>query len=165
MYNLIAWHHGRTSCVLVNQAGEHVGAVVGYCVPATPAVWFVWQVAVRPDHRHQGLGLRMLEHVVRRLKADGVTALQTTITPGNAASRALFSRLAAKHRGVMSISPFLPVGSCGEGRDAEDLYTIVWPEGREHPAAATTTTSTSAAAPAPAAHPTVAAPVVPADDK
>ncbi len=130
MYNLVAWHHTRTSVVLVDAKGEYVGAVVGYLVPASPKVLFIWQVGVRADHRHQGLALRMLEHLIVRLKPDGVNALQTTISPKNLPCRGLFRQLAAKHGGAMTVSPFLTEGSCGEGRDPEDLITIVWPEGR-----------------------------------
>ncbi len=130
MYNLVAWHHARTSVVVTTPAGEYVGAVIGYRVPATPAVWFVWQVGVHPEHRHRGLAVRMLEHVVRRLKADGVTALQATVSPGNAPSLGTFRALAARHHGALTVAPFLPAEACGPGRAAEDLVTIVWPEGR-----------------------------------
>jgi L-2,4-diaminobutyric acid acetyltransferase len=128
MYNLVAWHHARTSAVVTTPDGTYVGTVVGYRVPATPAVWFVWQIGVHPEHRGRGLAVRMLEHVARRLRADGVTALQATVCPSNRASLRTFEALAARNRGVLSVAPFLPAEACGPGREAEDLVTIVWPD-------------------------------------
>ena len=42
--------------------------------------------------RGQGLALKMLLALVERLRPTGVSRLETTISPGNAASEALFKK-------------------------------------------------------------------------
>lgn len=81
--------------------GELVGFISGYRPPNRPGTLFIWQVAVDPSQRGQGLALRMLLALTERLAAQGVRYLETTISPDNAASQALFTkafnRLNANH--------------------------------------------------------------------
>jgi L-2,4-diaminobutyric acid acetyltransferase len=70
------------------------GFVAGYRPPRTPHVQFVWQVCVAPGERGRGLAGRMLRELLRRAAAEGVRELRATVTPGNAASLALFRGLA-----------------------------------------------------------------------
>lgn len=70
--------------------GNLVGFISGYRPPARPDTLFVWQVAVDSSMRGQGLALRMLLALIARVAANGVRFLETTISPDNAASQALF---------------------------------------------------------------------------
>ena len=79
-----------TAIAAENAQGELVGFISGYCPPARPDTLFVWQVAVDSSMRGQGLALRMLLALVARLAPHGVQYIETTITPDNAASQALF---------------------------------------------------------------------------
>ncbi|WP_341707139.1 diaminobutyrate acetyltransferase [Halopseudomonas sp.] len=72
--------------------GDLVGFISGYRPPARPDTLFVWQVAVDSRMRGQGLALKMLLGLVERLRPEGVTRLETTISPGNDASEALFKK-------------------------------------------------------------------------
>lgn len=72
--------------------GDLVGFISGYRPPARPDTLFVWQVAVDSRMRGQGLALKMLLALVERTRAVGVTRLETTISPGNDASEALFKK-------------------------------------------------------------------------
>lgn len=77
--------------------GRLVGFISGYCPPARPDTLFVWQVAVDSSLRGQGLALRMLLALTARVAAErGVRYLETTISPDNAASQALFRRAFAR---------------------------------------------------------------------
>lgn len=76
--------------------GRLVGFISGYCPPARPDTLFVWQVAVDPALRGQGLALRMLLALVARVAGQGVRYLETTISPDNAASQALFRKAFAR---------------------------------------------------------------------
>ena len=79
-----------TAIAAENTDGDLVGFISGYRPPARPDTLFVWQVAVDSSMRGQGLALRMLLTLVERVAAQGVRFIETTITPGNAASQALF---------------------------------------------------------------------------
>ncbi len=80
-----------TAIAAENAQGELVGFISGYCPPARPDTLFVWQVAVDSSMRGQGLALRMLLALIKRVAAgQGVRYLETTISPDNSASQALF---------------------------------------------------------------------------
>lgn len=82
----------QTSIAAENSEGQLVGFISGYCPPARPDTLFVWQVAVAPELRGQGLALRLLLTLTRNAADQGVRFLETTISPSNKASQALFAR-------------------------------------------------------------------------
>lgn len=94
--NLLQCDHFAQTCVLAERAAEVVGWISAYRLPADPGTLFVWQVAVSPEVRGEGLGRRMLDALLDRPACQGVTRLQTTITDENAPSRALFEGLAER---------------------------------------------------------------------
>src|SRR5690606_4108344 len=61
-----------------------------------PDTLFVWQVAVDASMRGQGLALRMLLALTTRVAKQGVRHLETTISPSNGASQALFKKAFAR---------------------------------------------------------------------
>ena len=81
-----------TSIAAENDDGELVGFISGYCPPARPDTLFIWQVAVDDRMRGQGLALSMLLELISRTANHGVRWLETTISPGNTASEALFAK-------------------------------------------------------------------------
>jgi diaminobutyrate acetyltransferase len=80
-----------TAMAAENAQGELVGFISGYCPPSRPDTLFVWQVAVDSSMRGQGLALRMLLALIARVaREQGARYLETTISPDNGASQALF---------------------------------------------------------------------------
>lgn len=93
-YLLLARDFADTS--VVAKAGAAVlGFITGYRRPVAPTTLLVWQVAVDAMARGRGLGGRMLDALVERVV--GVTHVETTITPSNSASIALFTGFARRH--------------------------------------------------------------------
>jgi L-2,4-diaminobutyric acid acetyltransferase len=86
--------HFADSCIIAEYDGAIAGWVSGYRPPSEPDSFFVWQVAVAPAARGQRLGGRMIEALLDRPSADGVTHLITTVTEDNGPSWALFEGLA-----------------------------------------------------------------------
>jgi diaminobutyrate acetyltransferase len=82
---------------VAEQQGRICGFVSAYRKPADPTVLFVWQVAVGPQVRGRGLGKQLLTALLARPACLGVTQLETTITPSNSASNALFAWLARRY--------------------------------------------------------------------
>lgn len=77
--------------------GQLVGFISGYRPPSRPDTLFVWQVAVDASMRGQGLALRMLMALIARVAREHeVRYLETTISPDNGASQALFKKAFAK---------------------------------------------------------------------
>ena len=112
------------SSVVADVDGRAVGFVTGFVRAESPDTLFVWQVAVDSSQRGKGIAGRMLDDLLDRLAPEGVTQLETTISPDNEASIALFTAL-ARRRGVsISKQGLFSPKDFPDGHEAEDLYTI-----------------------------------------
>ncbi|MCB1679654.1 MAG: diaminobutyrate acetyltransferase [Halioglobus sp.] len=99
--NLLQCSHFADTSVAAETDGELVGFISAYRVPERRDTLFVWQVAVGASARGRGLASRMLAHIVERPACRDIRWLETTITPDNRASHALFQRFAsAFHAGL-----------------------------------------------------------------
>lgn len=94
-YLLVGEHFGRTS-VIAEIDGRLAGFISAYCLPDKPDTIFVWQVGVADAGRGRGIATRMLLQILRRSTCAHVSYLDTTISPSNTASMALFRGLARK---------------------------------------------------------------------
>ncbi|MCP5150759.1 MAG: diaminobutyrate acetyltransferase [Ectothiorhodospiraceae bacterium] len=93
--NLLQCTHFATTCALARRRDDVVGWVSGYLPPDKTSTYFLWQVAVRDDARGQRLPLRLVRDILARPVCREVRYLETTITPDNSASWALFESIAA----------------------------------------------------------------------
>lgn len=91
---LLLTHHFADTCILARAGERAIGFISAYRPPGRGATLFVWQVAVAPAARGQGLAGRMLRALLQRQELRGVTRIETTVSPSNAASRAVFQKLA-----------------------------------------------------------------------
>uniref|UniRef100_UPI00356615C3 GNAT family N-acetyltransferase n=1 Tax=Pontibacterium sp. TaxID=2036026 RepID=UPI00356615C3 len=90
-----------------------------------PETLFIWQVAVGRNARGMGLGSQMLQQLLGRKELAAVTHLETTITEDNAASWALFTRLAKHFNASLERSPmFDRVTHFNDEHDTELLVRI-----------------------------------------
>lgn len=94
--NLLQCTHFSATSVAAELNDDIVGFVSGYIQPDKPDTLFIWQVAVGEKARGQGLAGRMLRDILARAACDQVKFIETTITPDNRASWALFESLANK---------------------------------------------------------------------
>lgn len=94
--NLLQCDHFAQTSVIALELGNVVGFVSGYCIPERPDTLFVWQVAVDESQRGTGLATTMLRHILGRSELSEVTFLETTITPDNKGSWALFTRFSER---------------------------------------------------------------------
>ena len=100
--NLLQCTHFAQTCIIAESADSNptlCGFISGYLVPNEPQQLFIWQVAVATHARGQGLATRMLDELLSHPVCAATTYLQTTITPSNDASWALF-RSFARSRGT-----------------------------------------------------------------
>ncbi|MCV7384026.1 GNAT family N-acetyltransferase [Mycolicibacter longobardus] len=100
------------------------GFVTGYRRPDQPETLMVWQVAVNAAHRGAGLAGRMLDHLATTLVPEGVTHLETSITPDNTASRRLFGAFARRWDAALECSELFGGGLFPESHLAEELFRI-----------------------------------------
>lgn len=92
--NLLQCTHFADTCRLAELDGEVVGWVSGYLPPSDPETLFIWQVAVSPAARGRGLARQLIQELLLDEPCRHVRRLEATITPGNAASWALFRSVA-----------------------------------------------------------------------
>ncbi|MBW8740913.1 MAG: diaminobutyrate acetyltransferase [Streptomyces turgidiscabies] len=133
-YSYLLWcrDFAATSAVARDPGGSPVGFVTGYVRPDRPRTLVVWQVAVDADHQGRGLAASLLDALARRVGAEqGLTTLETTITPGNTASERLFTSFAQRYgapveREVLFAAALFPSDPAGlDGpHDPEVLYRI-----------------------------------------
>jgi L-2,4-diaminobutyric acid acetyltransferase len=128
--------------VVARRNDEVVGFITGYRRPDQPGTLMVWQVAVDASTRGEGVAGRMLDALVEQVR--DIDHLETTVTPDNAASIALFTGFARRREAAVDVEQlFGGAQLAGDGHDhePEDRYRI-------GPFPATPTTPATPAAPA-----------------
>jgi L-2,4-diaminobutyric acid acetyltransferase len=123
--NLLQCTHFADTCILADKGGRLVGYVTGYRLPREPHVFFLWQVGVAPAGRGHGLGHRMVQAILDRLKPEGVTELQTTVVRSNEPSRALFRSIARDNGAELTEHEmFMEEHFGGAGHEAEYMLRV-----------------------------------------
>ncbi len=123
--NLLQCSDFAGTCVIAERNGQAVGWISAYRPPNDLETMFVWQVAVHETARGVGLAQRMLDHIVDRESARGVTKLRTTITEANAASWKMFSKFAKSRDAQLEREPWFEHERHFSGRhDTEHRVTI-----------------------------------------
>jgi L-2,4-diaminobutyric acid acetyltransferase len=123
---LLLSHHFAGTCIVAERAGRLLGFISGYVEPRQPDTLFVWQVAVDPAARGQGVALSMLRGLTQRDALRGrILFVEATVTPGNDPSRRLFGKLARTLGAPCNESEF--IGKTlfgGEAHEEERLIRI-----------------------------------------
>lgn len=124
LYLLLTEHFSDT-CILAEDEDGLMGMVSAYRPPSRTDVLFVWQVAVHERARGRGLGLGLLQALLARPALSAVQWVETTVGPGNRASRQLFSRLASGLDAALNERPLFQASLFGAGaHEAEPLLRI-----------------------------------------
>ena len=131
-YLLLATHFAAT-CAVAVRGGRIVGFVSGYLLPREPSTLFIWQVAVDPAVRGQGVALRLLAAILDRPACRAVRHLEATVTPSNAASWALFRALARDRQARIERRRHISSADLGGTHEPEDLVRIGPFEARPEP--------------------------------
>lgn len=123
--NLLQCSHFSGTSIGAKKGGELVGFISGYLIPSRPDTLFVWQVVVSEKARGQGLASRMLRGLLEQTSCMDVNYLETTITPDNPASQALFKRLADRMGCPLEVSEGFDRETHFKGHhESEELYRI-----------------------------------------
>ncbi|CAM3862816.1 L-2,4-diaminobutyric acid acetyltransferase [Vibrio aerogenes CECT 7868] len=123
--NFLQSSHFNSTCVLAERDQAVAGFISAYRKPESPDELFIWQVAVAPRFRGQGLAFRMLQNLLKRPSLCKVAVVETTITEDNQSSWALFKKLDKAHGLQGSVSTFLDENRHFKGKhDTEFLYRI-----------------------------------------
>ncbi len=124
-YSYLLWARdfAATSVVAIG-ADEIIGFVTGYRRPDDPEVLVVWQVTVHQRWRGQGIASRMLDHLVDRLRSWGGRFVETTVTPNNEPSRAMFAAFARRKGTDVIVSELFAASDFPDDHEPELLFRI-----------------------------------------
>ncbi|MFD0556492.1 diaminobutyrate acetyltransferase [Stackebrandtia endophytica] len=124
-YSYLLWCRDFAATSVVARDGEQLaGFITGYRRPSLPETLFVWQVAVSPTHRRQGLARRMLDHLVDRSTPHGVDHVEATVTPDNLPSTRLFTSFATAYGVELKRDVLFSEAMLGDGHEAEVRFLI-----------------------------------------
>lgn len=122
-YAYLLWCRDFARTSTVARLGQRVlGFITGYRRPDDLRTLLVWQVAVHDSARGQGLAGRMLDALFDQV--DGVDHLETTITPDNSASIALFRAFARRRCAPVRTTELFGPDLLGEDHLPEHKYRI-----------------------------------------
>ncbi len=110
--------------VVAEVDGRVVGYVIGFVRPQAPDTVFVWQIAVDRSQRGRGIAAELLHTLLNSVAAQGVSVLETTISPDNAGSIALFTSVARARGADLAKRPLFDAGVFPDSHAPEDLYRI-----------------------------------------
>jgi L-2,4-diaminobutyric acid acetyltransferase len=108
--------------VVARLDGEVVGFVTAYRRPDQQETLFVWQVAVDERARGLGVGGAMLDALFDRV--PGVDHMETTITPDNSASVAMFTAFARRRNTEVRRTELFGSELLGADHESEFLFRI-----------------------------------------
>jgi L-2,4-diaminobutyric acid acetyltransferase len=122
---LLLCEHFSDTCVVAEREGATAGFVSAYLPPRTDDTVFVWQVAVDRRARGMGVASAMLDYLLASSACAHVRFLETTVSPSNSASRALFHRLAKRSETICIEMPlFMQDLFAGFNHEDEVLFRI-----------------------------------------
>ncbi|HEX9759129.1 MAG TPA: diaminobutyrate acetyltransferase [Nitrospiria bacterium] len=122
---LVLFKHFPDTCVVAEQEKNLIGFVTAYIPPASPNVLFIWQIGIQPIMKEKGLGKSLITHLLKRPVCQNISFIETTITPNNVASKALFHALPRTLKTACMESSGFPEDLFPEGNHpAEYLYRI-----------------------------------------
>lgn len=124
---LLLCEHFSGTCVVAVLDGDIVGSLTAYIPPGKHNVVFVWQVAV--DRRARGLGIAraMLDELFQRRACRNVRFLETTVSPENTASQALFRRWAARRGAACTEETLFSAAHFGGANHEDEILFRIGP--------------------------------------
>ena len=124
-YAYLMWCHDFADTSAVARVdSEVVGFVIGYRRPTRPDTVVVWQIAVDASQRGRGTAGALLDALVERMVEQGVRHMETTITPDNDASNALFASLAKRWGAAMDRAGTFDSGEFPDEHESEVRFRI-----------------------------------------
>ncbi|MEK8018987.1 MAG: diaminobutyrate acetyltransferase [Candidatus Parabeggiatoa sp.] len=123
-YYLLCRDFSKT-CVVAERDNHIISFLSAYRKPQEQDCLFVWQVAVSKDARGQHIATNMLDWLMEQLDEATIRILETTISPSNHASQALFRQFAKKYQGICETNDFIDMAMFGDqAHEAEILFRI-----------------------------------------
>ena len=92
--NLLQCTHFSQTSVCAKKNERLIGFISAYLIPDRLNTLFIWQAVVAKSARGMGLAFKMLNELLQRPACQSIKYIETTITPSNEPSLALFKKFA-----------------------------------------------------------------------
>jgi len=125
-YLMLCAHFSRTSVVACD-ADAVCGFISAYLRPGEQDTLFVWQVVVDKKYRGKGIAGSMLSSILNRTYLPSLRYLETTVSPSNIPSKALFSSLAVSLGAPLAQSVLFSAADFGDQRHEEEVLFRIGP--------------------------------------
>jgi L-2,4-diaminobutyric acid acetyltransferase len=125
-YLLLCEHYAET-CALAHAGDRVVGFASAYRPPQRADTIFVWQVAVAPAARGQGVAGAMLQELLARPALRECRYLETTVAPSNEPSRRLFHGIARSANAALTESVFFAQEAFAEEQHESEMLLRIGP--------------------------------------
>jgi L-2,4-diaminobutyric acid acetyltransferase len=113
------------TCVIAERDNQIISFLSAYRKPQEQDCLFVWQVAVSKESRGKHIATNMLKWLIEQISSANIRILETTCSPSNHASQALFRNFAKKYHAIIKTYDFLDISMFGNHtHDAEILFRI-----------------------------------------
>lgn len=122
-YLLLCTHFDKF-CLIARAGKEAVGFVSAYPHPHYTGTLFVWQIAVDPGFQNLGIGFGLLQRLIQLAAENGLSYIETTITPSNKASFALFKKISEEYGADCQQSIYFPRNLFNGDHEEERLLRI-----------------------------------------
>lgn len=97
-YSYLLWGKYFNETSIIAQIEDRaIGFVTGFLKPDSPNTLFVWQVAVDPTYRGNGLATKLIMTLIDKLRNRNIQYLEATVTPSNEPSSNLFKGIAQQY--------------------------------------------------------------------
>lgn len=107
LYLMLGRYFGDT-CLVAERDGHMLGFTTGFVPPRDPQTVFLWQVGTDPQARGLGIGKLLVRALVEQPATASARFLETTVTPSNKPSRALFESFARSMNAPLRVLPGFP---------------------------------------------------------
>jgi L-2,4-diaminobutyric acid acetyltransferase len=125
-YLLLCTHFAPTS--IIAESNQTVcGFISAYVRPDKEDTLFIWQVAVEKEFRGKGVARSMLLSLLQRRYTTPRWYLETTVTPSNVSSDALFSSLASYLNTSLTKSVLFSEIDFGDASHEEEILYRIGP--------------------------------------
>ncbi|HYW02852.1 MAG TPA: diaminobutyrate acetyltransferase [Gammaproteobacteria bacterium] len=124
LYLLLGKFFGRT-CLVAEAGDALVGFTTAFVPPGRQDTVFLWQIGVDPEWQGQGIAGALVRGLMELDACRAARFLETTVTPSNKSSRALFASYARKQGTSIEELPCFPSQLFPDrGHEAEMLLRI-----------------------------------------
>ncbi len=126
-YYLIFCTHFAETGIVAEIENQITGFISGYLKPDNHDTLFIWQVVVSKKARGNKIGGNMLSELLNRKALSNINYVETTVTPSNKSSKAMFQAFAKNVNADIKEEILFEKTSFGNGDHEDEVLLRIGP--------------------------------------